>query len=253
MHPFHSHREYQASHRRVGTRLKDQPDGAMKHATGKAFSNVTSKTAAASHDSKVEGKSAPKRFARGGKVKHSDEAQDRKLITKMMAEHERKEGEKGYARGGKVKGATTNIAIVLPGGDKGDMAEKMAMAAPPMPMPPPGMPPGGPPPGMPMRASGGRVKRADGGRLSDKAAAPMPTLPDKSGDKMTADTSSNLPDFMKGKTFKARGGSVIDGESTKADISKWSKRASDNSYFRGGAATGVGRQEKAAHMKRKGK
>lgn len=170
MHPFHAHREYQASHRRVGSRLKDEPDGATKHATGKAFSNVTSKTAAASHDSNVEGKSSPKR----------------------------------YARGGKVKGATTNIAIVLPGGDKGGM-EKMPMTGPPMPPPmaggPPGMPPGGPPPGMPMRASGGRVG----------------------------------------------------GESTKENISKMASRADKNSYFRGGAATGVGREEKAARMKRKGK
>lgn len=169
-HPFHSYREYQASHRRVGTRLKGEPEGATKHATGKAFSNVTSKTAAASHDSKVEGKSSPKR----------------------------------YARGGKVKGATTNIAIVLPGGDKGGM-EKMPMGAPPMPMPPPGgpsgLPPGGPPPGMPMRASGGRVG----------------------------------------------------GESTKENIAKMASRAKANSYFRGGAATGVGRLEKAEHMQKKRK
>jgi len=175
MHPYHSHREYQASHRRVGTRLKDEPDGAKKHATGKAFSSVTSKTAAASHDDKVEGKSAPKR----------------------------------YARGGKVKGSTTNIAIVLPGGDKGDAPGMPPMAgAPPMlgpGLPPPGgmpgLPPGGPPPGMPMRASGGRVG----------------------------------------------------GESTKGNIAKMATRADKNSFFRGGAATGVGREEKAARMKRKGK
>lgn len=172
-HPYHSHREYQASHRRVGTRLKDHPDGATKHATGKAFSNVTSKTAAASHDSKVEGKSSPKR----------------------------------YARGGKVKGSTTNIAIVLPGG-KGE-APDMPMPMPPMaggppPMPGPGGPPGMPPglpPGMPMRASGGRVG----------------------------------------------------GESTKENIAKMASRAKANSYFRGGAATGVGREEKAAHMRQKRK
>jgi len=171
-HPYAPYREYQASHRRVGTRLKGEPEGATKHATGKAFSNVTSKTAAANHDAKVEGKSAPKR----------------------------------YARGGKVKGSTTNIAIVLPGGDKSEMAEKMPMGAPPMPMPPPGAggPPGMPPgmpPGLPMRARGGKV----------------------------------------------------DGESTKAALSKWASRAKANSYFRGGAATGVGREEKAAHMKAKRK
>lgn len=160
MHPFHAHREYQASHRRVGERLKGEPEGATKHATGKAFSNVTSKTAAASHDSKVEGKSSPKR----------------------------------YARGGKVKGSTTNIAIVLPGG-KGEAPD---MPMPPMAGGPPPMPPGMPP-GMPMRASGGRVG----------------------------------------------------GESTKENIAKMASRAKASSYFRGGAATGVGREEKAARMKKK--
>ena len=158
-HPYHAHREHQASHRRVAGRLKDHPAGAMKHADGGAFSKVTSKTAATSHgDVKVDGKSSPKR----------------------------------YARGGKVKGNTTNIII----------ASQPKEAAMPMPLPMPGpglgMPPG-PPPGMPMRASGGRVG----------------------------------------------------GESTAENISKMASRAKANSYFRGGAATGVGRKEKAARMKRK--
>lgn len=178
-HPYHAHREHQASHRRVGERLSDHPPGAKKHADGDAFSKVTSKTAAAAHDD-VSGKSAPKRFARGGKVK----------------------GNKGHQ---------TNIAIVMPkspaspdspvAGPTAGPAGGPPMAGPgPLPGGPPGMPPGMPP--MPMRKSGGRV---------------------------------------------------IDGESTAADIKKWGKRAADNSYFRGGAATGVGREEKAAHMKRKGK
>jgi hypothetical protein len=55
--------------------------------------------------------------------------------------------------------------------------------------------------------------------------------------------------------MRARGGRTghIDGEDTKADQKAWSKRAEKNSYFRGGAATGVGREEKAQHMKGKGK
>jgi hypothetical protein len=62
--------------------------------------------------------------------------------------------------------------------------------------------------------------------------------------------------------MRARGGRTghIDGESTAADIKAWGKRASKNSYARGGklkmtagAATGVGREEQAAYMKRKGK
>lgn len=136
-HSHHMHREYQQSRRRVGEILKDEPAGAKKHATGKAFSRVTSKTAAEDHDIKPFGSSSPKR----------------------------------YARGGKVKGNTTNIIIAGGGGQKQPMPMPMPVPAGPPPGaggPPPGMPPGGPPPGaggpppggppMPMRKSGGRIK-----------------------------------------------------------------------------------------------
>lgn len=159
-HPYNQHREQQVAHRRVNTILKGSPAGSAKHAEGSAFSKVTSKTAASSHDDIAGKKSAPGRFARGGKVKS------------------------------KGKG-NTNIAIMLPGGGAGAPKPPMPPvgAAPPMPPgppmpphpmggamggPPPGMPPG-PPPGMPMRASGGRIKKAEGGALTgvgrlDKAA-----------------------------------------------------------------------------------
>lgn len=178
-HSHHMHREHQVSHRRVGEILKGEPEGAKKHSKSHAFSRVTSKTAAQAHDASVAGKSAPKRYARGGHVK----------------------GHKGHQ---------TNIAIVMPKGGaapEGPGGPPMPMAGAPGLPPPggaPGLPPGMPPPGMPMRARGGRTKN-------------------------------------------------IDGESTKADIKKWGKRAEDNSYMRGGAASGVGREEKAANMKRKGK
>lgn len=50
--------------------------------------------------------------------------------------------------------------------------------------------------------------------------------------------------------MRARGGKVA-GEATAANIGKWGKRAEINSYARGGrlptagAATGVGREQKA--------
>lgn len=43
------------------------------------------------------------KFAKGGAAKHPDEAQDRALIKRMMAEHERAEGEKKMARGGRAR------------------------------------------------------------------------------------------------------------------------------------------------------
>lgn len=142
-----------------------------------------------------------------------------------------KKGVKRFARGGKVKGHKghqTNIAIVVPHGGAGGapgglpggpMAAPPGGAAPPMPprpmVPPPGGAPGaGGPPGMPPGMPPG---------------APPPGMP-----------------------MRARGGR-IDGEDTKADNKKWSDRAKTNSYFKGGAVTGVGREEKAAHAKRRGK
>lgn len=128
-HPYNQHREQQVAHRRVNTILNGSPAGAKQHAEGQAFSKITSKSAAA-RDDDVRGHKAPKRFARGGKVK-----------------------------------GDTTVNIVLPGG--AGAGAKPPMPMPPMPMagppgPGPGLPPAGPmgappPPPMPMRASGGRI------------------------------------------------------------------------------------------------
>lgn len=136
-HSHHAHREHQVSHRRVAHILKDEPAGAKHHSKSHAFSKVTSKTGAEHHD-KVSGHKAPKR----------------------------------YARGGKVKGHHTNINIVVPhrpappaiplAGPTAGPAGAPPMAGPGL---PPGLPPGGPgmpppggmPPGMPMRARGGKI------------------------------------------------------------------------------------------------
>jgi hypothetical protein len=87
------------------------------------------------HDALAEGGKSPKRFAKGGKVKPSHQ---------------------------------TNIVVVAgrhpPGAAMGAGAPQMA-GPPGMPpgAPPPGMMPGAPPGMMPMRKSGGRIKKADGG------------------------------------------------------------------------------------------
>lgn len=171
-HPYHMHREHQVSHRRVAPLLKEEPAGAKQHNDSRAFSKVTSKTAAENHDDGIGGNRAPSRFARGGKV----------------------------------KGHQTNIAIVMPNRSPETPPPNLPggpPAGPPMGPPPmggPALPPGGPPPGLPMRAKGGRV---------------------------------------------------IAGEDTKSNQRAWADRAKTNSFFRGGAASGVGREEKAEHQKRR--
>jgi len=132
-------------------------------------------------------------------------------------------GAKRYAKGGGVahkgKGHTTNIAIVMPHKGAGTGAP-MAGAA------PDGAAPMGGPPGMPPPGAGGPPGMPPPG---------MPPMHNRGG------RTCN----------KAKGGEVHDGESTKANLSEWKARAKGNSYFRGGAATGIGREEKAAHQKRK--
>ena len=77
-------------------------------------------------------------------------------------------------------------------------------------------------------------------KFGERGDAPIrPTVP------MSPTTSG----FVAGE--RKSGGRVIDGEATKGDIKKWGNRAKGNSYFRGGAATGVGREEKAEHMERR--
>lgn len=237
VHSHHNHREHQVSHRRVNHILKGEPAGAKQHAEGSAFSKVTSKTAAEHHDSNVSGKKSPKRYARGGKVK----------------------GHKGHQ---------TNIAIVVPGAKGATGAPPLPGGEPPMPGGPPmgagapggpGAPPPMMPPGMPMRAAGGRIKKAGGG----STPSVQPITPQVAGNFQSAIRNAGSDDELSrirnvaakryGVQIKNKGGAVIDGESTKADIKKWSKRAKDSSYFRGGAASGVGREEKAERMEKKRK
>jgi hypothetical protein len=144
-----------------------------------------------------------KHFKRGGKV-HSDEKEDKKLISKMINEHEGSEEPEGkasggrldkFARGGKTKGKHGNHVNIAILNGKGQPDAPPAMAGPPggLPMPPPkppmagppGLPPGMPPPGMKppgmmkrggkVYARGGKVKMKGGsetgvGRLDKKKA-----------------------------------------------------------------------------------
>jgi hypothetical protein len=164
---------------------------------------------------------------RSGGVPHSDEAVDKKLFKKMIAEHESKhEGSKSehrmdkYARGGGVKKHKPHVNInIIHAPNSADRAGPPMPAAglgaagglPPPgsapPLPPPGMGPGGPPMQMPIgRKSGGRV---------------------------------NSP--------------YMNGISTPGNLKKWSEYASKGSahkfarggkIYTGGADSGVGRLEK---------
>ena len=140
-----------------------------------------------------------KEYAKGGKVHHGDEKEDRSLFKKMMKEHEKGEYNVGgkvstpradkFARGGHAKhgkhpkGTHINIVNVAP--HKPDMAA--GMPPPDAGMPPPGMPPqapmapppgmapgmpapGGPPTGMPPMKRGGAAY-AKGGKVPMKAGA----------------------------------------------------------------------------------
>lgn len=131
-----------------------------------------------------------KHYAKGGMAKHSDEAEDRKLIKSLvkkaslkaeggMAKHRMDRPHR--AKGGRVKkgNAKTIVNVIAgghpasgavpPGPPMGPPPMGVAPAAPPMPPPmaarPPMAPPtgvGGPPPGMPLRARGGKVHKPHG-------------------------------------------------------------------------------------------
>lgn len=147
MHPFHKHREEHAGRSRAKSMMKGYKSG-------------------------------------GAAKKHSDEAEDKKLIKKMLADHDSKvEGKKSggrldkFARGGAAKkksGNNTKINIlVAPGKGSPSQAGESPAApglpapagpggGPPMPPPgaggPPGMPPGMPPKPPGMMNRGGTVR-----------------------------------------------------------------------------------------------
>lgn len=172
-HPYNQHREQQVAHRRVDKILSGSPSGAKRAMTGKAFSNVTSKSAAERHD------------------------------------EVRPEGRKGYARGGKVKGNTTNIIIAGGGAQKQPVPVPVPAGGPggPPPGPPPMMPPGAgaPPPGMPMRAKGGRVLGGDASKDNlDAWSARAAKNSYAKGGRITAGAESGVGRLQKARSAKRK-------------------------------------------------
>jgi len=230
-HPYNMHREHQVAHRRVSEILKGEPEGAKKHFSGHAFSKVTSKTAAERHDAGVAGSKGAKRFARGGKV----------------------------------KGNTTNIIIAGGQAQKQPVPIPVPAGGPPLGGPPPGGPPpmGGPPPGgppMPMRARGGKVKKAQGGDVKPVKEITPPIAPFTRRERGTfplpySSQTQGERDMDAMKT-RARGGKISGGAATRKNLDELSARAEKNSYAKGGRITagafsGEGRLQKARIAKRK--
>ncbi len=169
--------------------------------------------------------------AGGGQV-HSDEAQDRRLISKMMAKHEKMEGEKvaggkskgrmdKYARGGRAD-PKVKITIVNPQGENRAPPPLPQLAAlgpaaagaPPGPSPVPGAMPGGGAPMPPpmMRKDGGRIAKAGGGSLPPRPL-PRPGTPEQEtleGVKRILD-QDRKGKKSGGRVAKARGGRMTAG------------------------------------------
>jgi hypothetical protein len=167
-----------------------------------------------------------KGYAHGGAV-HGDEAQDRKLIKKVMAERDaqavegsgaRERADK-RARGGRTKHKGTHVNVIVApqgGAQPGPMPTPPPTAVPagiaspvaPRPaMPPPGMPPGMPPRRLGGRtyASGGAVKSGPGWIESEKTKTPVQHDPGKDDQK----------DVGRGKPITyAKGGRIYSPEGT---------------------------------------
>lgn len=210
-------------------------------------------------------------YAKGGAV-HGDEAQDRKLIKKMLATHEvgevegpaskNRQDRPGRARGGrtpkpKSKGVNVNV-IVAPqsSADKEPALPPPGLAAgvpPPMPMPKPPMmpPPGGPPPGLgpmaggpplpppgaglPIRSVGGRAY-AKGGRVGDAFAEGK-----RLGTKVQSSAGKNdLDQLNRGKPMTYKTGGPINVPAKGGMGPKLS----------GGSRSGEARLEKAERAKK---
>lgn len=140
---------------------------------------------------------------------------------------------KALAKGDK-KGAVNVTVVMAP---KPDKAAATDMPMPPMPPPgamppmPPGPPPGGPP--MPMRASGGRVKKADGGDVSD----PVPAyLRDRMADKKLSARGNEVAAGIGAGTALVTKSPIAAAIAGASGLTGWAERKSAKNLKRGAKA-----------------
>jgi hypothetical protein len=181
-HPFNEHRAHRHERARVGHILHRKVGGRVDAASkedasfesdaeieadaerhGSRGFDTGKPPSRRKHGGHVPGHKAKHRLdrARGGRA-HGDEKEDRALVKKMLAEHERKEKEAEHrARGGRTnkhKGKGSTHVNVIVGGQHPAGGMPPPVMPPPMPprpvVAPPGPPPGGPP-GLPGGPPGG--------------------------------------------------------------------------------------------------
>lgn len=221
-----------------------------------------------------------KGYASGGAV-HDDEKEDRKLVSKMLKDHDKRDGHKiegraaggridrapRRAKGGRVKSKGTNVNVIVapqqhPGMGAAPGAGAPAPAAipphpPPMPMAgplgapppglggPPGMPPGAPPM-MPPRKRGGRVTHGPAWKEGRHAGTQPQNNPSGKNEK-----PSDFHDKPPLLTRKATGGAVEVPRHDRIRLSggDFSEGKPHGPKFTGGNS-GVGRLQKLAHVKK---
>lgn len=219
-----------------------------------------------------------KGYASGGAVKHSDAAEDKKLVKGMVKKAAlRADGGAVKARadrparkkGGRVKKSNTTVNVITGGHAPVAGLGTAPMSPPPMaaaPMPPrppmmagpppgvggpgaPGLPPGAPPM-MPPHRDGGRVSTyKKGGRVGVNKGSPVFEESMKAGTPISHDKGkSDLDQLGRGKPITYRAGGKVQKRAAGGPI--YSDHAKMGPAMEAGAGGGEGRIEKTERAKK---
>ena len=201
-HPYAAHRQTAKEHSRVGHITKGYKSGGAVHgakAIGKKALSLHKQEHAELH-------------AEGGKSKHRMDRPKRAKGGSVKGKHNAKTIVNVISGGHPAGGAVPAGPPMAPPGPPMGIAPA-AMAPPPMAAKPPMMPPGaGAPPPMPMRARGGKIHRASGGKMpsaEDIVASNKRMVP--SGGMSPEDAMRRIEEATQKPMQKARGGKVTKG------------------------------------------